>query len=148
MDVISLDYKDNQVLSNGYAVSAIHTDTLYFDRFWWIRQKENQILLKNQNGINRYAKVAPPDVSTATLQSLQGSYYSEDAEVTYKFTVAPSELWLQVGSLPKQKLIPAYQNGFHDDDYTFYEFQRDKKGKISELQVSTSRALRVPFVKK
>ncbi len=148
MDVISLDYKDNHLLSNGNVVSVIHTDTLYFDRFWWIRQKENQIILKNQNGINRYIKVAPPDANIAALQSLQGNYDSEDAEVTYKFTVASNELWLQIDSFPKQKLTPAYQNGFHDDDYVFYEFQRDKKNNVKGLLVSTSRALRVPFTKR
>jgi Beta-lactamase class C and other penicillin binding proteins len=148
MDMISFDYKNNQLLTNGREVKAIHRDTLYLDRFWWIRSSSEKILLKNQNGTSGYARVAPADTSPLALQTLQGTYTSEEAEATYLISLSDKELFLQIDAHPKIKLIPMYRNGYRDDDYVLYEFKTDKNNKVTGLLVSVSRALNVPFVKR
>jgi CubicO group peptidase (beta-lactamase class C family) len=146
-DVIQLDYKDQKILSNGNAIKALHRDTLYFDKFYWIKSSLNEIILKTQNQTRKYARVTPPDLRIQLLQQLSGKYFSEEAEATYLVSLNKDQLTVRVLPWPSQKLVPAHLNGFRDEDDTYYEFKKDKKGKITGLEVSTGRALRVPFLK-
>ncbi len=148
MEVISLEYKDNQILSNGHVGQATHPDTLYVDRSWWIRKTPTEIQLKNTGGLNTYSKVSPAESGSDKLQMFKGTYVSEEADATYAITTDHEGVWLQIAPWPKQKLEPLYKDGFRDENYVFYEFKRDKNNKITSLMVTTSRAINVPFVKK
>jgi hypothetical protein len=148
LDVITFQVRNQQLTTNERLVKVIHRDTLYLDKFFWIRLSPDQIELRNSNGRNSYSKMATVEMSALYLQSLQGTYVSDEAEATYVITSNNGELFLQIASWPKQKLIPLYRDGFRDNDFVFFEFQRDRNNKVTGLQVSVSRALRVPFAKK
>jgi hypothetical protein len=145
-DIIQLDYKDQKVLSNGHAIQALHRDTLYFDKFYWIKASADEILIKSTTQIRKYVRVTPPDLKTQSLQQLAGKYFSDEADATYLLTLEKNELTMQILPWPSQKLTPVDLNGFRDEDSNYYEFKKNKKGNIT-LEVSTGRALKVPFKK-
>lgn len=146
-DIIQLDYKDQKILSNGHTMQALHRDTLYFEKFYWIKVSPNEILLKTPDQIRKYVRVTSPDLRSQSLQLLIGKYFSEEAEANYLVTLEKDELTLQILPWAPQKLTPVHLNGFRDEDFNYYEFKKDKKGKVTGLEVSTGRALRVPFTK-
>jgi hypothetical protein len=145
-DVIQLDYIDQKIVSNRHNLKALHRDTLYFDKFYWIKASRDEIILKTPGQTRKYARVKPPDLKTQSLQPLTGKYFSEEVDATYYITLEKDELKLQILPWPAQKLTPSHLNAFYDDDSTYYEFKKNKKGMIT-LEVSTGRALRVPFSK-
>jgi len=146
-DVIRLTYEDNKIISDGHEVSVIHRDTLYFDKLYWIRSSPSEILLKTPSQSRKYYQVEAPDLKKESLQQLVGKYHSEEVEATYYLTLVKDTLHLQILPWPAQKLTPTHLLGFRGEDFNSYEFQKDKKGRIVGLEVSTGRALRVPFKK-
>lgn len=146
-DVIRLEVIDNKLISNGHELLALHQDTLYQDHFYWIRTSPNEIILKTPRGTGTYARMEEADLKTESLQQLTGLYFSAEADATYRITLSEGRLSLQILPGIIQVLTPLYRNGFRDEDFNHYEFQKDKKGKIIGLEVSTGRALNVPFKK-
>lgn len=146
-DVQKLEYKEGKIISNEHAVHATHRDTLYLDGLKWIATKPNTIIVQNQNDTLSYRKVAPPDLNLKSLSALAGDYYSAEAEATYTVEIKNNEVWLRIKPFAAEKTEPSFKDGFYLYG-TLYEFQRDKKGKVTGLLVSTSRAERILFIKK
>lgn len=147
VDVIRLEYLDQKLISNGHELSAIHQDTLYQDHFYWIRTSPKEIILKTPRGTGTYLRMADADLKTESLQQFTGLYFSAEADATYRVTLAERRLTVHILPGLFQVLTPLYRNGFRDEDFNHYEFQKDKKGKVIGLDVSTGRALNVPFKK-
>jgi CubicO group peptidase (beta-lactamase class C family) len=146
-DVFSIDYRDQAVFSNHHALKILHKDTLYLDHLYWIRTSSNDLILKTPGESRKYVRVQAPDVRKETLQSLAGTYVSEEAEATYHIKFENDALKVHLLPWPPQPLTPTHLLGFRDEEDKAYEFIRDKKGKVVGLEVSTGRALRVPFRK-
>lgn len=147
-DVQKLEYKDGKVISTENALHAAHRDTLYLDGMKWIANKANTITVQNQNDTLSYRKVAPPDIIIKSLQSLTGEYFSQEADATYSVEVKNDEVWVQIKPFAPEKLTPSFRDGFYRDASVLYEFQRDKKAKVTGLLVSGLRAERIPFIKR
>lgn len=128
-------------------MNVLHPDTLNLDGLLWIVRKPGQILLKNPNDTNTYVRVKPPVADATYLKLLTGTYTSAEADVTYTIELRGMDLWLINPPHEAIKLSPSFYDGFLSDDYDLYEFQRSRKGVIDRLEVSTSRAERVTFVK-
>jgi len=146
-DVLTLTYKDGKIVSNDHALHASHRDTLYLDGLKWIATRPHTILRQNANDTLSYRKVALPDLSAKSLLSLAGEYHSEEADATYTIEIKNNEVLTQIKPFAPEKLTPSFLDGFYLDNSILYEFQRDKKGKVTGLVVSTSRAERVSFIK-
>ncbi len=147
IDVIRLEYQDNKLISNGHELSALHLDTLYQDHFYWIRTSPKEIILKTPRGTGTYERMEDADLKTESLRQFTGLYFSAEADATYRITLAEKSLALHIMPGLVQVLTPLYRNGFRDEDFNLYEFKKDKKGKMIGLEVSTGRALNVPFKK-
>ena len=89
----------------------------------------------------------PAATNNAGWSALVGTYYSEDADAWFKIAVRENKLWVDAPNLPSIELKPAFADGFTAPDLDLYEFVRDKRGQVTGFQLSTSRALRVPFRK-
>jgi len=146
-DYFSLVYKDKQLYSREKALSIIHPDTLSDGRLKWAMIAASKILLINSTDTTRYLKVMPADESEKNLSALSGTYFSEDAEMTFTVGVKDKKMWLFLWPHPAVELTPAFKDAFRDEDYMLYEFKRNKNGNAIKLDVSISRALKVPFVR-
>lgn len=147
-DVFGIEYKDGIILSHGRTLNPTHRDTLYSENFIWIASKPGIILVKSLQDTSSYRKVNPPDLNPKSLQSLSGTYYSEEAEATWSVEIKNAEVWVNVKPGLSNKLKPTFQDAYLGAEDELYEFKRDKKGNVIGLDVSASRAERVPFAKK
>jgi CubicO group peptidase (beta-lactamase class C family) len=147
-DVFEITYRDGKVHSNGRPLIPLHRDTLYLDQLYWIRATKDEVILKTPNQIRKYFRVPPPDLKAESLQALSGVYTSEEADATYPVEIRNNEVWIVNKPFPAYKLTPAFKDAFYSEDWDLYEFKRDKKGNVSQLMVSTGRALNVPFRKR
>lgn len=148
MDVQILERKNNLIVQNNNELYAAHRDTLYyFDNLKWISTKSGRMTMVNRQDTLSYFKVAPPDLSSTSLNALTGIYQSEEADVTYHIEIKNNEVWLLLRPFAPVKLIPSFKDAFFSEDHNLFEFKRDKKGKMVGLMVSTGRAEGVPFMK-
>ncbi|HEU5290898.1 MAG TPA: serine hydrolase domain-containing protein [Cyclobacteriaceae bacterium] len=147
-DVFGIEYKDGKIQSNGHALNAAHRDTLFLDNLTWIASKPGVILLKNSQDTSSYRKVNPPDLNPTSLQKLTGAYSSDEAETSWMVEIKNAEVWVNVKPGLSIKLTPSFQDAFLGEAGELFEFKRDKKGNVTGLDVSQSRAERVPFIKK
>lgn len=146
LEVVSFTQQGKILYQDQKPVTVLHRDTLFSGRKF-VCTKPNQLLMIQNQDTLTFRKVRPPDLSPASLNALTGIYYSAEAEATYSFAVEKNQVVLRNGALPAKVLIPVYKLGFCDDDYVYYEFKTDAKGRIAGLEVSVSRATRVPFQK-
>lgn len=146
-DVFQIILKDGQLNSNGHTLYTVHPDTLYLDGLTWMSTKTNAVLLKNASGIKSYVKVRPYDLSPVAMGSLNGNYYSEEAEAGINIEVKGGEVWFHRKPATAFKLTPSFLDGFTSAEGGLYEFKRDKQGKVLGFEVSQSRAESVPFLK-
>lgn len=145
-DVITLKYTDGKVVSNEHALTVLHKDTLYRDRLYWIFKKPGQILLKNPADTATYIRMKEPITTSAHLQSLAGTYRSEEADATWRIDLREGALWVNQTPPGTWKLEPSYYDGFLSGG-DLYEFKRNKKGQVIDLEVSVGRAERIVFKK-
>jgi hypothetical protein len=145
-DVLTMSLKDGKIWSNDRALTVLHADTLYLDRFYWIMKKGGQILLKTPADTATYVKMKSPAVTPDYLQELTGAYLSDEADASWRIEVRDGALWATQTPPGPWKLEPAFYDGFRSDG-DLYEFKRNKKGKVVSLEVSVGRAERVVFRK-
>lgn len=146
-DVLTLRYEPGKVISNGHTLNVIHPDTLYFDRLYWIRKKNGQLLVKNPSDTNSYVRVKPAVTDAAYFKSVAGLYVSDEADAVYQVEVRDGNLWVSQTPPGSWKLTPSFYDGFVTEDRDLYEFKRSKKGTVNRLEVSVGRAERIIFVK-
>lgn len=146
-DTQKLEYRDHKLLSNGHELQASHRDTLNLDNMKWIFRKQGQIWVKSGAGDTMtYIRVNPPNSNPAALLSLSGEYRSEEVDANYLVDIKDNKVWLQIKPNQPIELKPEFQDAFFAGG-GLYEFKRDKKGKVTGLQVSISRAERMAFTK-
>jgi CubicO group peptidase (beta-lactamase class C family) len=146
MDVQTIERKDNILLNNNTRAIAINGDTLYSDRRW-ISIKPNRVLIGSGTDTLSYTKVLAPDLSFRSVTALAGIYKSDEAEASYLVEIKNNEVWVNNKPFSAFKLNPSFKDGFFSDGGELYEFKRDKKGKVTQLLVSTGRAMHIPFNK-
>ncbi|MBE0676289.1 MAG: serine hydrolase [Bacteroidales bacterium] len=88
-----------------------------------------------------------PYVPTASLTDYSGTYYSEDADVTYKIEVKEDAVWVYRKAGDTYRLNPVEHDAFTTTSNGSYRFERDRRGKVTGFKVSVSRADNVPFRK-
>ena len=146
-DVQKLEYTDGKIVSNKRTLKASHPDTLFLEGSKWIATPTATLVVKNGTDTVSYRKVAAPDLSAKSLQSLAGEYYSTEAGATYYIAIRNNEAWIQIKPFEAMPLQPSFKDGFQLGG-DLIEFQRDKKGKVTGLLISTGRAERIVFSKK
>jgi len=147
-EVKKLEYKNGKLYGDQHELRALHRDTLVLNNERWIYAQPNHLLHQTANDTSLFKKVAPPDLTSASLLSLAGEYRSDEADVTYFVEVKNSELWVQIKSFAPFKLNPSFRDGFFSENGDLYEFARDRAKKVKQLQVSTSRAEKISFTYK
>ena len=146
-DYFSIDTKNNQLYSNEKELSAIHSDTLVVGNTKWLWLTSTKILMINRGDTTRYVRVMPADISAKNSSEVLGTYSSEDAEMTFAIAEKDKKLLLLREPHTSIPLTPVFKDAFRDEDFVLYEFKRDKNGNVIRLDVSMSRALKVPFVR-
>jgi CubicO group peptidase (beta-lactamase class C family) len=146
-DVFGMEYKDGVILYNGAPLSASHRDTLFTRNLKFIL-KNNGILVQQSQDTSSYRKVSPPDLNPKSLQALNGQYFSEEADANWTVEIKNAEVWIHVKPALSIKLNPSFQDAYKGAEGELFEFKRDKKGNVIGLDVSQSRAERMPFVKR
>lgn len=134
----------NQIIINENPVKVIHPDTLYLDGFWWMKSSERKVTLHNQNGSNTFESKLP---ARTNVKELEGVYFSQDVGVSWRIEVTGNEVWINRMPGDRFKLRAYFEDAFQDDDFAFYKFMRDRKGKVVGFEVSLPRANQVPFKK-
>ncbi len=144
-DAISLTVKDGQVIYMDKPLTILHADTLLNGRSYWILKKNGSLMTKSEVDTFTYVKVKRPDTSPAYLKSVTGEYISDEADATYVVELRGAELWVVFKAGEGFKITPSHYDGFLADGEDLFEFKRNKKGVVERLEVSVSRAERVPF---
>jgi CubicO group peptidase (beta-lactamase class C family) len=146
-DYFSIASKNKQLYSNEKEINTIHQDTLVVGNSKWVWLAPTKILLINPGDTTRYVRVMPADISDKSISSLPGTYSSDEAGITFTMVEKDKKLLLLREPHPSISLTPVFKDAFRDEDFVLYEFKRDKNGAVNRLEVSMSRALKVPFVR-
>lgn len=146
-DVVTFSHTGGTVTLDKDPMQVIHPDTLYVNREYWMFKQPGQVLFQNTSDSATYVRQKPAKTDITYLKSLTGTYTSSEAEVTYSIELRGMELWLNCGPNKSFKLKPLFYDGYLSDDQDLCEFRRSKKGVVDRLEVSTSRAERVPFIR-
>ncbi len=146
-DAFTLEVKGEKATIDGKVLQSLHKDTLYLNGVRWAFVKPGSLCVINGIDTSSYQRVNPPQIEAASLKKLVGEYFSKEADVTFKVVLKGSDLWIENPPHPSYKLTPAFQNGFYSGDMDLYEFKETKPGNIYLIEVSTSRAERIMFVK-
>jgi CubicO group peptidase (beta-lactamase class C family) len=145
-DYFSIIHKEGKLLINEKEVKAVHKDTLYVDRLWWIATGNNTVVLKSPGGGGIYERKDPPITTPHYFLALKGTYHSDDADATVQIEIRENnEAWVKRKPGDSFQLTPVFRDGFRSEGYGLIEFKRDKKGNITGFDFSAPRAYRVPF---
>jgi CubicO group peptidase (beta-lactamase class C family) len=146
-DVFTIEYKEGKLWSNSHTLTPIHRDTIYWNGSKTYRSGPSKLTV-NYGDTTSYVLVRSPDVTSSSLQSLAGKYYSEEAEVLFSIDIKDNVLWVKRGSFEPFKLDPSFRDAFFSESNQLFEFRRDRKGNVTGLDVSLPRAERIAFAKR
>ncbi len=141
---LTIEYKNETILLNQTPVKVLHKDTLYYNGNKLVRS-DNAVQLFSQEGITKFDRAASPAVDSKSIQQYSGTYYSDDAYVTFKIEAKDGNLVIYRKPGDSITLKPTFRDGFQSEGNDVYEFKRDKKGKIIGFDLSLPRANRIPF---
>lgn len=145
---LALTLEGGKILSDGNEMKAIHSDTLMFDaksKLTWF--KNDLMFIGAEGDTSTLKKMPPPDLLPNSLKSMVGSYFSDEAETTFKIVVEGTDVYYRRDPDIKEKLKPIFKDAFLNQEYWFFEFSRDKKNQITGATISIDRAQRVSFRK-
>ena len=152
-DAITLTYIDGRLRASNHNiekekdVKPLHRDTLYLDGQRWVYLTPDLIMATDATDTLRYARVAPPNTDPTKLKALEGTYWSDEAEVAFEIKLSGNQLWAQRKPTQSFPLHASFHDGFFSDTSQLFEFLRNNQGVVTVLLVSQSRAERVRFVK-
>lgn len=152
-DAITLEYKDGRIHASTHNtekekdVKPLHRDTLYLDGQRWVYLTPDLIMTTDATDTLRYARVAPPSTDPTKLKALEGTYWSDEAEVVFEIKLRGNQLLAQRKPTQSFPLHASFHDGFFSDTSQLFEFLRNKQGVVTVLLVSQSRAERVRFIK-
>ena len=92
-----------------------------------------------------YEKVKKIAVSLAGLEEYVGTYYSKELDVRYALFIKDNMLQVKIPRYDAAELMPFVKDVFTGPFLA--EFQRDKKGKVGAVLVSTGRSRNIRFEK-
>jgi hypothetical protein len=143
-----LKAESGKILSDGKELGAVHADTLMLDAQTKLTWLKNDLLeIRADGDTTTYRKMPPPDRTPNTLKPLTGTYYSEEAETSFKISTEGADVYYWRDPNVKEKLKPEFKDTFRNDDYWFFEFLHDKKNQVVGVTISIGRAQQVPFKK-
>ncbi len=146
LNVIAFDQESNQVLSNGHALKATHSDTLFLNQMTWALRKDGNIWVNNGGDTATYRRVKPIDPKTP-LSTYAGEFYSAEIPTVLQIIVKDNGLVLVNDALEKTKLEHLYHDTFRWEGYSLLEFTRNNKNVITGVRVSVPRADNIIFTK-
>ncbi|QOI98754.1 MAG: beta-lactamase family protein [Flammeovirgaceae bacterium] len=146
--VIKVDNNQGKLSIKGDPVKAVHPDTLYLGRLGWLISTSNGLLLKTPGRTENLVRTSAPPSSLKELSVYTGTYTSADADATFRIEAKEGHLLVHRKPGDSFKLQPIFKDGFRTDDFSVFEFTRDKRGTITGFLVTLSRAKNVPFRKK
>ena len=140
-DVHQIKLNDGSLFIDGEAAAFASPDTLYSGVNKWAYISAGRIQLIQAGDTLSFRKVDPPSLRS----DVAGTYHSDEVGADYTFSFEKNELLLTLGHWPARNLKPVFKDGYKDSDGVLYEFIRNKKGHVSALQVSVSRAEKMWF---
>lgn len=112
----------------------------------YVFEKGDMALATPQNARFLFIREKAPD-STASKTEFTGKYGSEEAEARWTVVLDNKNLVIKMDRPGFTALMkPLYKDAF-ESEYGLVRFRRDAKNRITGLEVTTSRARRVPFTK-
>lgn len=87
-------------------------------------------------------KIVSP--SLEDLQEYLGEFFSEELNVTYKFVIKEGKLYVKFRTAPNSPLKPTIKDEF-ELNRKWYQFSRDKQGKIIGFTLVVEDIMRIPF---
>jgi CubicO group peptidase (beta-lactamase class C family) len=91
-----------------------------------------------------YEPVALASPSPEDLQEYMGEFFSEELNVTYKFVIRKGKLFVKFRTAPDLPLKPTIRDEF-ELNRIWYQFSRDKEGKIKGFTLVVEDIMRIPF---
>ncbi len=92
-------------------------------------------------------RIEPFSPTEEALKEYAGSYYSDELDTRYDFTLKSGTLHVQVGHNEEVPVSPLLKDFFSAGGYAKIQFLRDANGAITGFAVSTDRVLDLKFAK-
>jgi CubicO group peptidase (beta-lactamase class C family) len=144
-DIVTIENRNGAPYINEKPVTAIHPDTLLEEGTRWVSKRAGTLLGTWGSDTASYVKMKPVDTTPKQLQQYVGEYRSAEADCSFKVELRDGVLFLVNAPFPRLALEPRYMDGFQIEGWDLIEFRRDRKGVITGIELSTSRAERIPF---
>lgn len=135
--------RGDTVLIDGEVVTFAAPDTLVQGANKWAYIKQGRIQIIQSGDTLSFSKVDPPKIRS----DVAGQYHSDEVGADYLFSFDKNELLLKIGSWPARILRPVFKDAYTDNEGVLYEFLRSKSGQVQLVNVSASRAEKIPFQK-
>jgi Beta-lactamase len=94
-----------------------------------------------------YYRVKKVEPGKASFSDYTGNYHSDEADVTFSFLIKNGKLQLFVHPDTYLALDERFEDGFFDDDGSFYRFIRNSKKKVTGFTITVSRVRNLLFTK-
>jgi hypothetical protein len=91
-----------------------------------------------------YEPIALASLSPEDLKEYTGEFFSEELNVTYKFIIREGKLFVKFRTAPNVPLKPTIKDEFEFSS-KWYQFYRDKQGKIKGFTLVVGDIMRIPF---
>lgn len=109
-------------------------------------KNKHALFVTPNNDTVYYSGVDSAIVNEKYLMEYTGIYHSNETESDYTVVMKDGKLWLEQKPTQNYRMDPTYKDGFTITSSPLF-FERDKKGKITGLKISTARARNVVFTK-
>lgn len=109
-------------------------------------KNKHALFITPNNDTVYYSGVDSAMVNEKYLMEYTGVYHSDETGSDYTVVMKDGKLWLEQKPTQNYRMDPSYKDGFTIPPGPLY-FERDKKGKITGLKISTGRARNVLFAK-
>jgi CubicO group peptidase (beta-lactamase class C family) len=131
------------LLVDGESVGFISADTLSRGSDRWIYLKPGRLMLNTAGDTLSFVRVEGPHKGT----DIAGTYLSDEVDADYHFYFDGNALMLKLGHWPARLLKAVFSDAYTDTEGVLYEFVRNRKGQVSRVEVSVSRAEKMVFEK-
>lgn len=145
-DGLELTIKEGNLMVQNQKLTPLSNTYFAIGQSHFLFREKGFHLVNASNDTIFFFSVPNTSLSSTALQEYSGEYASEETESRLNILIKDGKLLIKLKPSSHITLTPTYKDGFTSPAGTIY-FERDKKGKITAMKISVSRARNVMFKK-
>lgn len=153
-DLQEMEIRNDSLVFKGWNSALIPvTENKFINGNTWVEfpsgiDKPGSVFIKwADSDTATYHRVNKIDPEKISLNEYAGSYHSDEADITVAMQLKDGKLQLWMHPDTYLQLDPQLQDGFFDEDGSYYRFIRNSKKKVTGFAITVSRVRNLIFDK-